>query len=239
MAAAAPILSLVAGLVALLGVAGAFLGLLSPLMGFQLFAAGALLGGLLSVVVSLVGLLLSRGGRDPEGRTKSLTGLAIGGLGLVIVVLGAASTAVDAPPINDITTDLENPPAFTSSTVVPDYVGRNMNYPEEFKSQVRESYPDLAPLRVAGSPEDVFAMAIDVAESMGWEIVARSESQGIFDAQDVSSIFRFVDDITVRIKADGAGTRIDMRSKSRVGRSDLGANAARIRAFFERFIESN
>ena len=80
MAAAAPILSLVAGVVALLGVAGAFLGLLSPFVGFRLFLAGALLGGLLSVIVGLIGAVLSRGGRDPEGRTKSLMGLAGGTL---------------------------------------------------------------------------------------------------------------------------------------------------------------
>ena len=71
---------------------------------------GALLGGLLSVIVSLVGIVLSRGGRDPQGRAKALGGLAAG-LGLLIIVLGAAATAGDAPQINDITTDLDDPPA--------------------------------------------------------------------------------------------------------------------------------
>ena len=238
MAAAALIISLISGLIALLGVGGSFSGLLSPLMGFQLFAAGALLGGLLSVIVSLIGVFLTRDGSDPEGRKKALSGLAIG-LGLMIIVLGAASTAGDAPSINDITTDLDNPPEFTSPTVVPEYTGRDMRYPEEFKPIVRESYPDLAPLRVATSPQATFGRAIAVAESLGWEIVARSESQGIFDAQDTSSIFRFVDDISIRVTADGSGSRIDMRSKSRDGKSDLGANAARIRAYFEQLGEDS
>ena len=234
MAAAAPILSLIAGVVALLGVAGAYLGLLSPFVGFRLFLAGALLGGLLSVIVSLIGAVLSRGGRDPEGRTKSLMGLA-GGLGLITVVLALAamSTAGGAPSINDITTDLDNPPAFESATIVPDYAGRDMGYPAEFVDIVRESYPDLKPMTVPGSPEETFERAIAAAESLGWEIVSRSASRGVFDAQDVSGIFRFVDDIAVRIVADGAGSRIDLRSKSRVGQSDLGANAARIREFFD------
>jgi uncharacterized protein (DUF1499 family) len=238
MATAAQILSLLAGLIALLGVAGAFLRLVSPLIGFQLFAAGALIGGLLSVVVSLIAIFMTRGGADPAGRTKALTGLAIG-LGLMIIVLGAGSTGAGAPPINDITTDLDNPPEFTSSIVVPDYVGRDMNYPEEFKSVVRESYPDLAPLQVTRSKDETFLQAIAIAEEMGWEIVARSESQGAFDAQNVSSIFRFVDDIVVRVTATGSGARIDMRSKSRDGRSDLGANAARIRAYLARFSEGS
>ncbi len=230
MATAAPILSLVAGFVALLGPAGAHFGLFAPLTGFMLFVSGALLGGLSSVIVSLVGLVQSRGGRDPQGRMKALGGLAIG-LGLLIVVLGAASRAGDAPQINDITTDLDNPPAFESAKIVPDYVGRDMSYPAEFVEIVRVSYPDLEPLRVASPPDVTFARAISTAESLGWEIVSRSESRGVFDAQHVSTIFRFVDDITVRIVADGPGSRVDMRSKSRDGKSDLGANAARIRSF--------
>ncbi len=238
MAAAALILSLIAGGVALLGVVGSFSGLLAPVTGFQLFAAGALIGGLLAAIVGLIGVYLTRGGSDPEGRKKAMTGLALG-FGLVIIVLGAASTAGSAPAINDITTDLDNPPQFQSPTIVPDYVGRDMRYPEEFESIVRASYPDLAPLIVSSSPPATFVRAIEIAESLGWEIVARSESQGVFDAQDTSSIFHFIDDIAVRITAEGSGSRIDMRSKSRDGKSDLGANAARIHAYFELFAEGN
>jgi len=238
MAAGALILSLIAGGIAVLGVAGSFFGLLAPLTGFELFAAGALLGGLLSAIVALIGIFLTRGGVDPGGRRKAMTGLAIG-FGLMIVVLGAASTAGDAPRINDITTDLDRPPQFQSAIVVPDYVGRDMRYPEAFKPIVRASYPDLAPLRVSTSPQATFRQAIRIAESLGWKIVARSESQGAFDAQATSSIFHFVDDIAVRITADGSGSRIDMRSKSRDGQSDLGANAARIRAYFDSFGADN
>ena len=235
MASIALILSLFAGVLALLGPASANLGLVAPLTGFYLFVVGALLGGLLSVVLALIGLFLAMRRADPTARTRSLGALAIG-LGLVIAVLGAASTAGDAPPINDITTDLENPPAFASSLVVPDYKDRDMSYPEEFVEIVRTSYPDLAPLRLDIPTDQAYERAIEVAEGFGWEIVARSEENGIFDARDESSLFRFVDDITVRILPDGPdyeGSRVDMRSKSRDGQSDLGANAARIRAFFD------
>ncbi|MFP6654374.1 MAG: DUF1499 domain-containing protein [Myxococcota bacterium] len=234
MASAALILSLIAGAVALVGVTGAFFDWLTPLGGFQLFLAGALLGGLLSTVAGLIGILLTRGGQDPKGRTRSLVGLAIG-LGLMILVLGPASLSPSVPAINDITTDLDNPPAFTSPIVVSDYVGRDMRYPEAFKSIVREAYPDLAPLIVTASPRATFVRALALAESFGWEIVAQSDSQGVFDAQDRSSIFHFIDDITIRVAAKGAGARIDMRSKSRDGKSDLGANAARIRAYLGSF----
>ncbi|HEB91654.1 MAG TPA: DUF1499 domain-containing protein [Deltaproteobacteria bacterium] len=232
MATAAPILSLLAGGVALAGLGGAHFGILSPFTGFKVFAVGALLGGLASVIVALVGLYLSRGGRDPEGRRGSLVGLA-SGLGLLILVLAAAATGGDAPPINDITTDLENPPAFRPASVVPDYRDRDMSYPIDFVAIVREAYPDLSPLHLDTPPEEGFDRAIAAAESLGWEIVARAPSDGVFDAQDVSAVFRFVDDITVRVVPEDGGSRIDIRSKSRDGKSDLGANAARIRRFLD------
>ncbi len=232
MATAAPKLSLIALALALVGLLGAYLGILTPMAGFQTFVAGALLGGLFSSILALIGLFLTRGGRDPKGRTQALVGLSIA-LGLLIVVLAAASTGGDAPPINDITTDLEDPPAFADTTRVPDYAGRDMSYPTEFVSIVRESYPDLAPLRLDEGSADAFRRAIAAAQTLGWAVVARNGDAGAFYARDVTSIFRFVDDVVVRIRPDGSGSRIDVRSKSRDGRGDLGANATRIRAFFD------
>ena len=229
MAAAAPILSLISAGLALVGLAGAYLGALSPMAGFQTFVAGCLVGGLFSTVVALIGIFLTRGGTDPAGRIRSLVGLMIG-LALLIVVLGAASTGGDAPPINDITTDLANPPAFADVDLVPDYRGRDMSYPPEFVEIVREHYADLAPLRVSAAPADAFLRGLRAAETLGWEIVAKDGAAGAFYAKDATSIFHFVDDIVVRITPDGLGSLIDVRSKSRDGRGDLGANAARIRA---------
>lgn len=232
MAAASPILSLIALGLALVGLVGAYSGVVSPLAGFQTFVAGALLGGLFCTVLALIGLFLSRGGADPQGRTKSLMGLAIA-LGLLIVVLAAASTGGDAPPINDITTDLANPPAFADAGLVPEYAERDMSYPAEFVPIVRESYPDLAPVRIEASPPDALVRAEKAAKSLGWEIVAKDGGAGAFYAKETTSIFRFVDDVVVRVTPDGTGSRIDVRSKSRDGRGDLGANAARIRKLLD------
>ena len=234
MAAASPTLSFIALGLALVGLLGAYLGILSPMAGFQTFVAGSLLGGLFATVLALIGLYLTRGGRDPAGRAKSLVGLSIA-LGLLIVVLAAASTGGSAPPINDITTDLDDPPAFADVVLVPDYAGRDMSYPTEFVAIVRESYPDLAPLRVDDSPAAAFARALGAAETLGWEVLAQDGGTGAFYARDETPIFHFVDDVVVRITpdADGTGSRIDLRSKSRDGRGDLGANAARIRAFLD------
>ncbi|MCP4907550.1 MAG: DUF1499 domain-containing protein [bacterium] len=231
MAAAAPKLSLIALALALVGLLGAYLGFFSPMAGFQTFVAGTLLGGFFCTALALIGLVLTRGGRDPAGHTQALVGLSIA-LGLLIVVLAAASTGGDAPPINDITTDLTDPPAFADNALVPEYAGRDMSYPAEFVAIVRKSYPDLEALRVDVGPTETFARAVAAAEGLGWEVVAKDAGAGAFYAHDVSAIFRFVDDVVVRIRPDGSGARIDVRSKSRDGRGDLGANATRIRAFF-------
>ena len=230
MASLARIVSLVAGALAVVGLVCANLGLVAPLTGFKICIGGALLGGLLAVVLSLVGIAMTRGGRDPKGRQNAWLGLAIG-LGLMLAVLAGASTGGSAPPINDITTDLENPPAFASESVVAEYAGRDMSYPAEFVDVVRTSYPNLSPLRTQESVDASYQKAIATAESLGWQITARNENDHTFDAKDTTKLFRFVDDVTVRVSAEGMGARVDVRSKSRDGRGDMGANAKRIQRF--------
>jgi uncharacterized protein (DUF1499 family) len=230
MVKAAPVLALISGTGALLGLVGAYSGVLAPMSGFTTFVASALLGGTLTVLAGLIAAFLARGGRNPDGMRLAMAGLAVG-IGLVLIVFAAASPGGGLPSINDITTDLEDPPQFADSTVVPDYVGRNMSYPPEFVPQVREAYPDLDSLRFDQPPAAVYAKALSAASELGWEVVASSDDRTVFDAQDESSLFRFVDDVTVRVRPDGRGSKLDIRSKSRDGRGDLGANAARIRQF--------
>jgi len=114
------------------------------------------------------------------------------------------------PPINDISTDTEN------------------------KLQ-REAYPDIKPILVGDPPEKAFERALAAAQAMGWEIVARDAAAGRIEAVDSTFWFGFKDDVVVRVSAaPGGGSRVDVRSKSRVGRGDTGTNARRIREFRER-----
>ena len=229
MAAAAPKLALISAGLAAVGLLGAYFGLLSPMAGFSTFVSGCLLGGAFSTLVALVGLFLTRGGMDPTGRTRALVGLAIA-LGLLIIVFGAASTGGDAPPINDITTDLSDPPNFSHPAVASEYADRDMSYPVDFVAIVQRSYPDLSSIDIDVPAEKAYHAALSVAESLGWEILVTDRSEGLIYAKDETSIFRFVDDVVVRIRPNANGARIDVRSKSRDGQGDLGANAKRIRA---------
>jgi uncharacterized protein (DUF1499 family) len=79
----------------------------------------------------------------------------------------------------------------------------------------------------------VFNRALDVAQRMGWELVAADQASGRIEATDTTTWFGFKDDIVVRVTSWGSGARVDMRSVSRVGRSDVGTNARRIREFLD------
>jgi uncharacterized protein (DUF1499 family) len=134
------------------------------------------------------------------------------------------------PPINDITTDPADPPQFAALAREGPNVGHDMSYPgEPFASQQRAAYPDLAPIAFSGPPDKAFAEVKALIESFGWKIVAADPAAGTIEATDTSRIFRFVDDIVVRVRARDSGSVVDVRSKSREGKGDLGANAARIR----------
>ena len=157
------------------------------------------------------------------------------------VLAGAIGAAVpyvwqqqarSVPPIHDISTDTEAPPAFVAIAPLRQGAPNPVDYAgEETAKAQREAYPDIQPLRFAASSERVFLAAADAAAELGWELVEINENQGRIEATDTTRWFGFKDDVVIRIKADNGQTRLDVRSKSRVGRSDVGTNAKRIRQF--------
>jgi len=202
-------------------------GAVSPFLGFRVFG-GALLASLLTLALALVALFVSR--RSPAGRRVAIRAVLLSGA--LVLLLGVLATpASDVPPIHDVTTDPADPPGFLVSDGVPENAGEPGDYPAANAAIQREAYPDLQPIRVEAPPDQAYARAVDAARSLGWELVREEPARGTFEATDTSRIFRFVDDVVVRMRPDAAGSRIDLRSRSRVGQSDLGANAARIRAF--------
>lgn len=206
------------------------LGVVSPIFGFQWLFGLGLLEGILALVLGLVGLYTTRAASEAGGRPLALFAVAAGFLLLGVLVM-AAGPSSDLPPINDITTDLDDPPAFASDPAERD---RDMSYPAEFVPQVREAYPELETIVLEVEPATALERAEAVARELGWEIVAVDAAAGTILARETTAIFQFVDDVVVRVRGAGAKAEIDLRSKSRDGRGDLGANAARIRAFAEK-----
>lgn len=206
------------------------LGLASPFLGFRIFGLGLLLG-LITLVVSGIGLWRTRGGRP--GRPQALAGFGLGALVLAIVAFSAGA-GVGVPPINDITTSPDDPPAFVAIAELEANRGRDMSYPgKRFAAQQRAAYADLAPAHFEAPPSEVLSAVRTAAVNLNWEIVGEDAATGRLEAIQVTPVFRFVDDVVVRVRPDGSGSIVDVRSKSRDGRSDLGTNAARIRALLD------
>jgi uncharacterized protein (DUF1499 family) len=186
-------------------------------------------GGIASIVLALVGIVIGASGRRGMSAAVAALVIVVGTFALPAIWLRQASRV---PPIHDITTDLDRPPAFVA--IVPlragaanpiDYAGA------EVATKQRQGYPDIAPATLAVPPNQAFDRALATARSMGWELVASDPASGRIEATDTTFWFGFKDDIVIRVAPASGGSRVDIRSSSRVGVSDLGVNAARIRKY--------
>lgn len=157
----------------------------------------------------------------------------LAGITAVVIPYSWQRRAQRLPLIHDISTDLENPPAFVAAVPLRAGSPNGLERGADVTQQQRQGYPDLAPLTLAEPSGQVLARARSTAERLGWEIVNVDESAGLIEATDTSRWFGFVDDVAVRVTPWGTGTRVDLRSVSRVGLSDVGINADRIRTFLE------
>ena len=139
----------------------------------------------------------------------------------------------DKAPVHDISTDTADPPRFVALAALRAGVPNGAEYggPEVAEVQ-RNFYPDITPLTLAAPPEQAQLQCLQVARAMGWEIVANAPAERRIEATDTTVFFGFRDDIIIRITPAGPASRIDVRSASRVGRSDRGVNARRIREFY-------
>jgi uncharacterized protein (DUF1499 family) len=192
----------------------------------------------IGTLLALLGALWSLAG-IAHARRAALRGLGLATAGLVVgtvpslMVLHHFRLARRVPPINDVSTDLATPPAYVTAAANEFWQGKEMSYPAGFADSVRRGYPDLAPLVVALPAGRGFALARKTAARMGgWEVTGADSAAGRIEATATTRWFGFKDDVVIRVTPRGADSVVvDMRSKSRVGRSDVGANAARIRAY--------
>ncbi len=171
-----------------------------------------------------------RAGRD---LTVALAGAVVGLLAFG-VPLAMLERAKRAPPIHDISTDTADPPPLVPVVPLRDGAPNSIEYAgESVAAQQHAAYPDIRPLWYGIRPSERTG-ARDAARRMGWAIDASVPADGRIEATDTTPWFGFKDDIVVRITPTASGSRVDVRSKSRVGRGDAGTNARRIRGFRER-----
>ena len=161
----------------------------------------------------------------------ALAGIAIG-VAAAYIPWSYKQTAGSLPYIHDISTDTENPPEFVAAATLRKPGDHPVAYDgKEVADLQHKAYADLAPLTTKASKEKVFEAAKAALLSMGMHLADADPTQGRIEANHTSLLYGFTDDMVVRIATDADGTKVDARSKSRVGRSDLGQNAKRIRTF--------
>jgi uncharacterized protein (DUF1499 family) len=153
--------------------------------------------------------------------------LTLPGTLLFLSILGGG----DYPPIHDISTDLDDTLVFTTAEQQRGSKANSLDTDPDTLRQQRESYPDLKTLESTAAFDAVFDTALQVAADMGWDIYLQDRNAGIIEAVATTAIMGFRDDVIIRVRTNANGSLVDMRSVSRVGVSDMGANAARIRAF--------
>lgn len=205
------------------------------LLRYTFFAAA------IGIVLAIVAAFLARRARPKLALVNMLAIIVAGAF--VAFVGNQVRIARSVPAIHDISTNLDDWPRFYRLTVradnletVPD-MGRAelaaLPPRERWRAIHREYYGDIAPIRVPWTVAETVARARALAERRGWEVVTTDPGQGIMEAVDTSFFFRFKDNVVVRVRpaGEGSGSIVDMRSISRVGVSDVGVNARRVRDF--------
>ena len=226
------LLAVVAALLLLSAGPGTRFGLWEFGTGFLLMR-WAFFGGVAAVLLAIVLLVVPTTRR---AAAPMLAAAVLVGALTAWVPWNGLQTVRSLPFIHDITTDTEDPPVFVAVLPLRADAANPPEYPgEEVAQQQREAYPAVQPILTQLSAAEAFDRAENVARELGWEIVTTVPQDGRIEATDTTFWFGFKDDIVIRVRPTAEGSRIDIRSKSRVGRSDVGANAARIRDFIAGF----
>ena len=197
--------------------------------GLLLYAI-ACIGSIVMLLLSTVLLLLPRF----APWRKTIAGRALLALPGTALLLSLASGG-GSVRIHDITTDTQDPPTFTLAAQQRGTGSNPLEIDQTVIAQQQQAYPDLQTLLSPLPLAEAYSLALQVATDLGWEIYHQDRNAGVIEAVDTTRVMAFKDDIVIRLRSNAQGTVVDLRSVSRVGEGDIGANAKRIRAFREVF----
>ena len=218
---------------AVIAVLGYRFGIINHQFAMVILIGGAALGimAVLSAVVSIFAII-SAVDTKVTGAPLAIIGLVLG-LAVVVPVSQTLHAGSNVPRIHDITTDLQNPPVFEAIAAIrtADHNPLDRKTPAQLSELQQVGYPEIGSLLIDKDPAEVFENAVSLVRERGWEIAAASTENGIIEATETTRIMGFKDDVVIRISAKEGKSIVDMRSVSRVGISDMGTNAARIKMF--------
>ena len=215
---------------------GARLGLWEPIVGFGYIRKYMNPIAYALLAISLAGFIYQLITRNRAGTVKALLASLIG-LGLLAPMLySMVKPTKRTPPIHDITTDTNNPPQFLVLDETRPGAKNSLVYAGEKVAVIqKKAYPQIAPIQSKLAAPEAFGKALSIAKEKGWEIVAEDSTALRFEAIARTAVYRFMDDVVVVVTPTDNTSRVDIRSISRIGRSDRGVNAARISDFIQSF----
>jgi hypothetical protein len=201
---------------------------------------------LVTIITSLLVVFIK-----PRAGFGALAAMWLVSLGAAGMALSVISSAKDVPPIHDISTDTAAPLVFSAKLMaergttnvnpvlppneasVPFDKDRLSNWSGRTLTDIQsEAYPTIKSLVIEGqAPATIYTKALESAKKQGFRIVSEDAAALRIEGVSESFWFGFKDDVVIAITPAGTGSKVDMRSVSRVGISDLGANAKRIEAF--------
>lgn len=226
------LVALAASALAVIAFRGQWLGWRPALLANAFFLTTVVLIGFVSLLILFAKL---RSGSPLAVARHCLLATALS-LPVLIGILMLGMRGAKAPPIHDISTDTLTPPAFVAAASQRRPGDNPVSYAgAELAKQQQQAYADIAPLLSPLPPAQAFERCLGVARELDWQVIAQDRDKGVIEAIDRSRIFGFTDDIVLRVTPQEAGSRIDLRSASRAGVSDLGVNAERIRRFTRQF----
>jgi uncharacterized protein (DUF1499 family) len=204
--------------VGLFGLAGAF-----SLLKWSVY------GALAAMVLAIIGLIV-------DARREARTSTALRAMVLSFIATGSIAAvawkASRVPAIHDVTTDTMQPPPFLAVLPLREGALNPVEYGgPDVAAKQKQAFPDIVPLTLDLPPARAFDRALAAARSMGWDLVASDPAGGRIEATDTTFWFGFKDDVVIRVTPQPNGSRVDVRSLSRVGGGDIGANAARVRKY--------
>ncbi len=218
---------------ALIMVIGGVLTLRLGILPFEVAFYGFGFGLILSSLVALIGTgtVFKRLARK-ETVAQTLIISLVAALPLTGVLATVGIAGFKAPAIHDITTDVNDPPMFSVAQAHRRPGENSLEYRgEELIALQTQAYPDIKTIYLPGTQDQGMAAVRSVIDALGWQVLGEDKAQGHIEAVDITPIMGFADDIAIRVRSLNEGVLIDLRSVSRVGVSDLGANAKRIERF--------
>jgi uncharacterized protein (DUF1499 family) len=225
--------SMIAVALVLAGAVGAHWGFAPAFLGFQMFLFG-LLFGVIGLILGLIGLFKTRRPEMRGAHGRALIASYIGAI-LTACLVYLALGAKGYPAINDITTDVDHPPEFVHAGTLPQNQGRDLAYNKAmYAARQQQGYGTLQPLQLSMDPDQAFKTVMTLASDMHrWTITYIDPKTRTLEGVATTHMFRFQDDFVIQVRPAPNGSLVEMRSKSRDGKGDVGANYKRINTFFK------